>query len=69
MYFLMHAHLVFVTRYRKTVFTKADLPSMHDIFNKICDDFQSRLVEFDKEKEFMHLLINYPPKISVSISE
>lgn len=64
--FLMHAHLVFVTKYRKAVFTKIHLTSMHSIFSKICDDFESKLVEFDGEKDHVHLLINYPPKISVS---
>lgn len=38
---------------------------MHDIFNKICDDFEFELVEFDGEKDQVHLLINYLPKISV----
>jgi putative transposase len=64
--FLMHAHLVFVTKYRKAAFAKAHLTSMQSIFNKICDDFESKLVEFDGEKDHVHLLINYPPKISVS---
>jgi len=39
---------------------------MHSIFRKICDDFESKLVEFDGEKDHVRLLINYPPKISVS---
>ena len=60
--FLMHSHLVFVTKYRKAVFTKIHLTSMHSIFSKICDDFESKLVEFDGEKDHVHLLINYPPK-------
>ena len=64
--FLMHAHLVFVTKHRKASFTKVHLTSMQSIFNKICDDFESKLVEFDGEKDHVHLLINYPPEISVS---
>lgn len=64
--FLLHAHLVFVTKYRKAVFNKSHLSTMHNIFSKICNDFEAQLVEFDGEKDHVHLLINYPPKISIS---
>ena len=60
--FLLHAHLVFVTKYRKGVFTKSMLDSMRDVFNSVCSDFESSLVEFDGEKDHVHLLVNYPPK-------
>ena len=29
-------------------------------------DFESELVEFDGEDDHVHLLVNYPPKVSVS---
>ena len=64
--FLLHAHLVFVTKYRKGVFTKSMLDSMKDVFHSVCSDFESSLVEFDGEKDHVHLLINYPPKVSIS---
>ena len=64
--FLLHAHLVFVTKYRKAVFTKEMLKSLKIIFSSICQDFESVLTEFDGEKDHVHLLINYPPKISIS---
>jgi len=35
---------------------------MKPIFEKICKDFEAELVESDH----IHLLINYPPKVSVS---
>ena len=64
--FNMHVHLVFVTKYRKSVFTKAHLESMHTMFNKVCDDFDVELVEFDGERDHIHLLVNYPPKVAIS---
>jgi putative transposase len=64
--FLLHAHLVFVTKYRKGVFTKSMLDSMRDVFNSVCSDFESSLVKFDGEKDHVHLLVNYPPKVSIS---
>ncbi len=64
--FLMHVHLVFVTKYRRKVFTKEILVHMEQVFNDVCKDFESVLKEFDGEHDHVHLLINYPPKIAVS---
>ena len=64
--FLMHVHLVFVTKYRKKVFTKKILCDLKTIFENVCLDFEAQLVEFDGEEEHVHLLINYPPKVAIS---
>lgn len=64
--FNLHIHLVFVTKYRRSVFTKAVLEDLTEIFASVCQDFEAELVEFDGEKDYVHLLINYPPKVSVS---
>jgi putative transposase len=64
--FLMHVHLVFVTKYRREVFTKAILDDLRAIFASVCIGFESELVEFDGEDDHVHLLVNYPPKVSVS---
>ena len=64
--FLMHVHLVFVTKYRSPVFTKIHLDTIQNVFTQICESFESELIEFDGEKDHVHLLINYPPKISIS---
>lgn len=64
--FMMHVHLVFVAKYRRTVFTKTHLDSMKIIFEKICTDFEVELVEFDGERDHVHLLLNYPPKVAIS---
>ena len=64
--FNLHIHLVFVTKYRRSVFTKAVLEDLKEIFSSVCRDFEAELVEFDGEKDHVHLLINYPPKVSVS---
>jgi putative transposase len=64
--FNLHVHLVFITKYRKAVFSKAVLGDMRIIFTDVCKDFEAELVEFDGEVDHVHLLINYPPKVSVS---
>jgi putative transposase len=64
--FNMHVHLVFVTKYRKDVFTKSMLDAMKGMFEKVCLDFEAELTEFNGEDDHVHLLINYPPKVAVS---
>jgi putative transposase len=64
--FNIHVHLVFVTKYRRKVFTKAVLDEMRGIFKKGCKDFEAVLAEFDGEDDHVHLLVNYPPKVPVS---
>ena len=64
--FNLHVHLVFVTKYRRGVFTKSILNDLKPIFAKVCEDFEAALIEFDGEDDHVHLLVNYPPKISIS---
>ena len=62
----MHVHLVFVTKYRREVFSKAVLDDLHLIFASVCADFEAELVEFSGSDDLVHLLVNYPPKVAVS---
>jgi len=64
--FLMHAHLVFVTKYRRNVLDRDAINELRGIFTKVCLDFGAELVEFDGEDDHVHLLVAYPPKIAVS---
>ena len=62
----LHVHLVFVAKYRRKVFTKEILDDMRGIFESVCTDFEAQLVDFDGENDHVHLLVNYPPKVSIS---
>jgi putative transposase len=62
----MHVHFVFVTRYRRDVFTREILGDQRHIFSTTCADFEAELVELDGEEDHVHLLVNYPPKMAVS---
>ena len=64
--FNIHIHLVFIAKYRRAVFTKEVLDDMKVIFSDVCNDFEVELIEMDGEGDHVHLLINYPPKVSVS---
>lgn len=64
--FALHVHLVFITKYRRDVLSELAIQDLRYIFAKVCDDFEAQLVECDGEDDHVHLLINYPPKISLS---
>ena len=62
----MHVHLVFVTKYRRRVFTSTILNHLKMLFTNVCTKFEASLEEFDGEEDHVHLLVTYPPKVSVS---
>ncbi|MGG2461267.1 IS200/IS605 family transposase [Streptomyces sp. RGM 3693] len=64
--FVMHAHLVFVTKYRHKVFNDRHLTRMEEIMRAVCKDFECELVEFNGETNHVHLLVNFPPKVALS---
>ena len=64
--FQLHVHLVFITKYRSRIFDGNAIERLRAIFSKVCLDFEAQLVEMDGEDNHVHLLVNYPPKHSIS---
>ena len=64
--FELNVHLVFVTKYRKSIFTAPHLELMRKTAGKVCRAFGAELRELDGERDHVHLLVSYPPKVSVS---
>ena len=64
--FLIHVHLVFVTKYRQKIFDQDAIEKWRGYFASVCADFDVELVEMDGERDHVHLLINYPPKLAIS---
>lgn len=62
----MHTHLVFVTKFRHEVFGDRHLSRLEQIMRDVCTDFEAELVEFNGEHNHVHLLVNYPPKVTVT---
>lgn len=58
--------MVFVLKYRHKVITARVLDALRSVFATVCADFDASLKECDGEDDHVHLLIDYPPKISVS---
>jgi putative transposase len=64
--FILHVHLVFVTKYRHQVFGSRHLERMEEIMRDVCADFGAELREFNGEAEHVHLLVNFPPTVAIS---
>ncbi|MEC3917797.1 IS200/IS605 family transposase [Nocardia sp. CDC160] len=64
--YIMHVHLVFITKYQRPVFAALHLTRMEEIMREVCKDFEAELVEFSGAANHVHLLVTYPPKVAVS---
>jgi len=64
--YMMHCHLIFVTKYRGKVLSAEILNKMKELMHGICEKNEVELTEFNGEHDHVHLLINYPPKVQVS---
>lgn len=64
--FKLHVHLVFVTKYRRDVLSELAIRDLSAIFDKVCTDFDATLVECNGEDDHVHLLVEYPPQLSLS---
>jgi putative transposase len=62
----IHAHLVFVTKYRRDVLSALAIEDLRRIFAKVCRDFGAELKECNGEDDHVHLLVFYPPKVALS---
>lgn len=64
---LLHAHLVFVTKYRHRVFTDPMLTLCEHTLRAVCAELNVELVEFNGEADHVHLLVAYPPTLAISV--
>jgi putative transposase len=64
--FRLHVHLVFVPKYRRKIFDADALDRLRTAFSTVCGAFDATLDEFNGERDHVHLLIEYPPKVAVS---
>jgi len=54
----LHVHLVFVTKYRRAVFTKAMIENMQCVFEAIYPSLESILIECNGEEDHVHYCLN-----------
>ena len=61
-----HVHLVFVTKYRRGVFSQQMLRRLEELFRETCEQLQCELIEFGGEDDHVHLLLSVHPKCALA---
>lgn len=64
--FCIYLHIVFVTKYRKKVFTQSMLDVMKGVLEKTLEANRSLLVDFNGEPDHVHLLIDLHPDNNIA---
>ena len=57
---------MFVTKYRRPVFTDEMLTFCEHTMRAVCAELDVELVEFNGEVDHVHLLVAYPPTLALS---
>ena len=62
----LNAHLVFVTKYRRKIFSSESLNFLEETMKDTAKKMGFSITEFNGENDHIHVLIRYPPKYSIS---
>ncbi|MEG5038301.1 MULTISPECIES: IS200/IS605 family transposase [unclassified Microcoleus] len=62
----LKCHLVLTTKYRRKVLTDLMLTRLEEIFKDLMEKWEGRLVEFNGERDHVHLLLQYTPQTEPS---
>ena len=60
------AHLVCVTKYRRKVLDSDGLATIESAMRRVASEMAFVIVELNGESDHLHLVIRYPPKLSIS---
>jgi putative transposase len=63
----LKAHLVCVTKYRRSILTLESLAVIEKSFREVATKMDFRILEFNGESDHIHALIEFPPKLSISV--
>lgn len=64
--FLLHYHLILVVKYRHQVFTDKISERAKEIFSYITPSYKIELVEWNHDKDHVHILFKGQPKTEMS---
>ena len=63
----LKVHLVCVSKYRQKVFTSESLKLVEKSFKEVASKMNFEVLEFNGASDHIHVLIEYPPKLSISL--
>jgi putative transposase len=59
-------HLVCVIKYRRSILTSESLAVLEKSFREVAKSMDFQVLEFNGEADHIHVLLEYPPKLSIS---
>lgn len=62
----LKAHLIFVAKYRQKVLSADGLAVIEEACRTVALKMGFQVLEFNGETDHVHLLVEYPPKLSIS---
>ncbi len=63
---LLHAHLVFTTKYRRRVITPRAFEILRASMRRSASDLEVDLVAIEADRNHLHVMICYPPHLSLA---
>nr|WP_277756382.1 IS200/IS605 family transposase [Rosenbergiella nectarea] len=60
-------HLIFTTQYRRKVFDGEIISQIREALLSAAEKLEIDILEMDGEEDHIHILVAYPPKLSVSV--
>lgn len=60
-------HLVCVTKYRRKILTAESLKVIENSAKEVARKMDFKILEFNGEADHVHFLIEYPPKLAISL--
>lgn len=60
-------HLIFTTKYRRKIFDGIMIQQIREAFQSAAEKLEIEILEMDGEADHVHVLIAYPPKLSISV--
>ncbi len=64
--FNLTVHMVFVTKYRRQVINAEMLQELEQVFKSVLKAWNCQLIEFNGEKDHVHLIVSFPPQKRLS---
>lgn len=59
-------HLIFVTKYRKLIFSDERKEDVKQYIFECCTKYKYNIVRMETDKDHIHILLEYPPHESIS---
>jgi len=64
--FLIHLHLVWITKYRKPILQGDIAYRVRDLIREICRSHDVEIIKGHVSKDHVHLFVSIPPQVTVS---